>query len=85
MNNKAWTENQIYELVNSLNSVDEERNFLIIKLIRNDNFSKILSKCTAITLYDKLQDGAYDIKTEKMDIIINEKLFEEMCKIKFQT
>ena len=84
INNESWTEKQISDLINKLNS-NNNNNFLIIKLIRQNNFNKILSKCVAIKLYEKIGSQAYDIKTEKHVISINLADFKYVCGIKMHT
>ena len=48
INDNHWTDDQTNNLITSLNK--NNNNFLTIKLIRKNNFDKILSKCIAITL-----------------------------------
>lgn len=83
INDNYWTEQQTSHLVNSLNN--NNNNFVIIKLIRRNNFDKILSKCIAVSLYDKIGNQAYDVKLDKYSININENEFKKMCEIKMKT
>jgi hypothetical protein len=83
INDSFWTNKQTENLVNSLNTNNND--FLIIKLIRQNNFNKILSKCIAFTLFDKIGDQAYDVKMQKYNISINEKVFIYICKTKLNT
>jgi hypothetical protein len=83
INDNFWTKEQTNSLIKSLN--ENVHNFIIIKLLRQNNFSKILSKCIAIELYSKIGNQAYDIKNDKHQITIDEKMFKEVCSIKMNT
>ncbi len=83
INDSYWTTKQTDNLVNSLNSAND--NFIKLKLIRHNNFDKILSKCVAIHLFEIIGDEAYDVKENKHTISIDPNKFKYTCKIKMNT
>lgn len=85
INDAFWTEKQTQNLVNALNNKVYNTNLILLKLIRQNNFNKILSKCVAITLYEIIGDQSYDIKLDKYDIEISERAFKYTCISKLKT
>lgn len=83
INDSIWTEKQTQNLLYSLNL--NVAKITLIKLIRQNNFKKILSKCVAVTLYETIGDQAYNVKTDKYKICINEDTFKYICSTKLRT
>lgn len=83
INDSFWTAKQTQNLLYSLNL--NTAKITLIKLIRQNNFKKILSKCIAMTLYKSLGDQAYDVKTDKCEICIDEDEFRYICATKLRT
>jgi glycosyltransferase involved in cell wall biosynthesis len=83
INDNFWTTKQTQDLIGALNTNDDK--LTLIKLIRQNNFNKILSKCTAITLHKIIGDQAYDVKTDKYEIYIDENDFKHICGVKLNT
>jgi hypothetical protein len=83
INDSIWSPKQLHMLLYLLKLNTAE--ITLIKLIRQNNFNKILSKCIAVTLHKIIGDDAYDVKKDTYDIVIDENEFKYICSIKLHT
>ena len=73
--NNTFSDSQINHFIECINNDDH---LVKILLIRNNQYDKIISKCTAVTLFNMgHQTESFDVKKNKHNIEINTNLFQK--------